>query len=231
MDQSERTVATADGLQVYVREWAPANAKGSVVLVHGLGDHIQRYPHVAQALTNAGYAMVGFDLPGHGKSGGTRGHVASFQVVMDLITQILAETKEKYAGLPQFLYGHSLGASLSLKSAMTQRPSLDGMIATSPGLSTAEPVPGWKMALGKMLYNMAPTVQMENGLYLDGLSRNARPSLLLTSRTPWSIPKFQCGSGWILSKMGNGSPSIPKHSRPSPCCSCRGTRTRWSTRP
>ena len=48
-------------------------SKAVVCLVHGLGEHSGRYAHVAAALNDAGYALLGFDLRGHGKSGGPRG--------------------------------------------------------------------------------------------------------------------------------------------------------------
>ena len=47
--------------------------KAVVCLVHGLGEHTGRYAHVAAALNDAGYAVLGVDLRGHGKSGGPRG--------------------------------------------------------------------------------------------------------------------------------------------------------------
>jgi len=59
--------------------WAPVGTpKASIMLVHGHGEHIARFDHVAAALTDKGYAMLGFDLRGHGKSGGSRGHTPSY---------------------------------------------------------------------------------------------------------------------------------------------------------
>lgn len=172
MDQREWTVMTPEKLPVYAREWAPPVAKGAIVLVHGLGEHVQRYSHVAQSLTGAGYSLVGFDLPGHGKTPGTRGHIPSYPMVMDLITRMLEETNAKYPHLPHFLYGHSLGGNLVLYYAIHEKPRLSGVIVTSPGLGTSVPVPAWKTALGKVLYNMAPSFQMDNGLDITGLSHD-----------------------------------------------------------
>ena len=38
-------------------------------LVHGLGEHVLRYEHVAQKLVAAGYAVYGDDHRGHGRTG------------------------------------------------------------------------------------------------------------------------------------------------------------------
>ena len=43
---------TSDGLSLHTRHWrAPSPALGTAVLVHGLGEHIGRYEHVAEHLT------------------------------------------------------------------------------------------------------------------------------------------------------------------------------------
>ena len=55
-----------------------------VCLVHGLGEHSGRYAHLATALTGAGYALLAFDLRGHGQSGGPRGHAPFYEVLLEL---------------------------------------------------------------------------------------------------------------------------------------------------
>jgi acylglycerol lipase len=59
---------SADKLQFYFQGWEPEGSPQAIVcLVHGLGEHTGRYAHVAAALNDAGYALLGFDLRGHGK--------------------------------------------------------------------------------------------------------------------------------------------------------------------
>ena len=65
-----------DGLEMYARGWIPEEQPKAVVcLVHGLGEHVNRYNHVGEAFARAGYALQGFDLRGHGQSGGLRGYI------------------------------------------------------------------------------------------------------------------------------------------------------------
>lgn len=67
---------TEDGLQLYAQGWQPdTEPRGVICLVHGLGEHSGRYAHLAAFLNQAGYALLTFDLRGHGKSEGRRGHV------------------------------------------------------------------------------------------------------------------------------------------------------------
>ena len=117
-------------MDLYARGWAPKDKpKAVVALIHGLGEHTGRYAHVGAALTEKGYALLGFDLRGHGKSGGPRGHLPSSEAFMTDIDRFLEETAERYPGLPQFLYGHSLGGLLVLNYALRRKPRLAGVIS------------------------------------------------------------------------------------------------------
>ena len=43
----DATLTTADGLTLHLREWPAARSRGTVLIVHGLGEHSGRYEHVA----------------------------------------------------------------------------------------------------------------------------------------------------------------------------------------
>lgn len=163
---------SAKELNIFAQDWKPeGEINGAVALVHGLGEHSGRYQHVAQALNAAGYAMVGLDLPGHGQSGGTRGH-SSYDAIIEEIDHLLSETARRYPDKPIFLYGHSLGGALVLYYTLKKHPKLCGVIATSPGLATAEPVPASKLTLARIMAQLLPAFTMENGLDLANLSRD-----------------------------------------------------------
>ena len=58
---------------IYTRSWEINGARGGVVLVHGYGEHLGRYEHVATALNAAGWSAYGLDHLGHGRSEGRFG--------------------------------------------------------------------------------------------------------------------------------------------------------------
>jgi alpha-beta hydrolase superfamily lysophospholipase len=60
---------STDGIAFYGQGWQPdslSDCRAIVCLVHGLGEHSGRYGHVGQAFCRAGYALISFDLRGHG---------------------------------------------------------------------------------------------------------------------------------------------------------------------
>lgn len=196
-------------LTITAEEWRPqAETRGVVALVHGLGEHIGRYRHVAEALNAAGFALIGFDLPGHGRSGGTRGH-AGFDQILDDIDHLLQEAALRYPGLPRFLYGHSLGGALVLYYSLKRRPELQGVIASAPGLAPGVPVAPSKLFLAKVLARLAPTVTMDNGLDLTYLSTDAAV-IQAYKDDPLVHPKISARLGhdllttgdWILAHAG-----------------------------
>ena len=155
-----------EGLSFFVRGWEPDQApKAAVALVHGLGEHTGRYAHVGRAFTARGYALAGFDLRGHGKSGGARGHFPSFQAVMHDIAQSNDLLLGRYAkGLPHFLYGHSLGGLLTLAYALHSGFSGNGVVVSAPGLRSALQKQKIKILLAKVLGTLLPTITLSSGL-------------------------------------------------------------------
>jgi len=173
MDISEWPWESFDGLEMYGRAWTPAGKpKATVVLVHGHGEHTGRYEHVAAVLTKKGYALLGFDLRGHGKSGGKRGQTPSYQALLDDIGAFLKQAGERYPDLPCFLYGHSLGGNLVLNFALRRKPDLRGVIATSPWLKLAFEPPAAQVRLARLMNSFAPGFTQYCKLNTKGLSHD-----------------------------------------------------------
>jgi len=173
METFEWNWKTLDGLQMYSKGWVPkGKPKASICLVHGHGEHIGRYEHVAAALTEKGYVMLGFDLRGHGRSAGPRGHTPSYEALMDDITAFFGQIEGRYPDLPRFLYGHSLGGNLVLNYALRRKPALRGVIATGSWLKLAFESPASKVSLGKMMNNILPSFTQSSGLETAALSHD-----------------------------------------------------------
>lgn len=173
MKHFETTIKAQDGIDFFVRGWEPDVApKALIVLIHGVGEHTGRYQHVAKAMTDAGYAMVGFDLRGHGRSTGIRGHFPSLDAVMQDIRDFFVFLKGRHPDLPRFLYGHSLGGLLVLTYALKNSDGLKGVIATSPGLRSPVHEQKAKVMLAKVLGSLFPTTLLASGLSTELLSHD-----------------------------------------------------------
>jgi acylglycerol lipase len=171
MPHIESSWKTPDGLTIFFQEWQPeTEAKAVIILIHGLGEHSNRYAHVAKMANDSGYSFIAMDLRGHGRSEGIRGYFPSFDVVLDDMDHLLGEAQK--IGKPVFFYGHSLGGNLVLYYGLTRKSDVAGVIATAPAFAPGSPVSPIKLGIGKLLYNLAPTLTLANGLDLHYLSHD-----------------------------------------------------------
>jgi acylglycerol lipase len=173
MKISEWNWKSCNGLDLYARSWEPdGKPKAVIMLVHGHGEHLLRYEHVADALTEKGYAMLGFDLCGHGKSGGPRGHTMSYDALMDDIAAFSQQVEERYPGLPRFLYGHSMGGNLVINYALRRKPEFRGVIATGPWFKLAFDTPGVQLTFLRLISSIAHGFSLHSPVNADNLTHD-----------------------------------------------------------
>ncbi|NLF51794.1 MAG: alpha/beta hydrolase [Leptolinea sp.] len=192
-----------DGRKVYFQNWTPDKPPIAwILLVHGLGEHSSRYQHVGDFFTRQGLALTGFDLLGHGKTEGQRGHAESYDEYCHQVDHLLSKIQETQPGVPLFLYGHSMGGLISLYHIRTNKPeNIKGVICTSPGLATGFPVPAWKMTLGNLLYKLAPRFSMNNGLPVEGLTHD-KSVISAYKADPLNHPHISARMGMDLIRNG-----------------------------
>jgi acylglycerol lipase len=162
-----------DGMTFFIQGWEPdRKPKAFIALVHGLGEHSTRYTHVGKVMTDAGYVMAGFDLRGHGKSGGPRGHVSSLNAYMQDIRGFLHLMAERYPDIPHFVYGHSLGGLLALVCGIQYGAELKGVMVTGAALRSALQEQKAKVVLAKVLGIIMPRLTVSSGLDPTAISRD-----------------------------------------------------------
>jgi acylglycerol lipase len=190
---------TADGLSIFAQGWEPVelSPKTVVCLVHGIGEHTNRYAHVAEAFTKAGYVLFGADLRGHGKSEGPRGHFPSIHAVTRDIDQLLDQARSRYPGVPLILYGHSLGGILVLYYGLKQKPDVKGILATSSGLHTALEKQPAKILAAKILGSLIPGVSLPTGLDVNAISQD-KEVVAVYSADPLVHDRMSLGFGKIM---------------------------------
>jgi alpha-beta hydrolase superfamily lysophospholipase len=137
-----------------------------------MGEHSGRYTHLANRLTQAEYSLITFDLRGHGKSPGPRGHTPSYKALMLDISSLLKAANRQFPPLPCFLYGHSLGGNLVLNYALRHKPQIKGVITTGPWLRLAFEPPAFKVILGQIMNKIWPSFPQISGLDTKALSHD-----------------------------------------------------------
>jgi alpha-beta hydrolase superfamily lysophospholipase len=160
---------------------AAGTPKAVILIVHGFGEHSDRYRDWAGKFNEKGVSVRAFDLPGHGRSAGRRGVMPPFEVLFDTIDIILKDIASGIPGIPQFIYGHSLGGGIVLDYLIRRKPSLTGAIATSPWINLAFEPPAAKKLLASVASRIMPGMTQSSGLKTEYLSRD--PAVVEAYRT------------------------------------------------
>jgi len=161
-----------DGTALVYDAHEPASPIGAVLFLTGWSDHAGRWVPAATRLRDAGYATFVLDQRGHGRSGGRRGHLSRFsQLLGDL--QAFRRIVRQRTPAPQVLLGHSFGGLVVLRYLETQPlEPLAAAVISSPFLGLAFEPPGWKLAAGRVLADLWPTLALPTGVATDHVSRD-----------------------------------------------------------
>jgi len=172
MNHLESKFTGAGGLELFHQIWqADASPKAHIALVHGIGEHSGRYPNVAAHFPPRGYTVHGFDLRGHGRSPGRRGHINAWSEFREDVRAYIRMISAQAEGKPVFIYGHSLGGLIALEYVLHYPDLLQGVIASAPavGQSAISPV---LIFLSRVMSRVMPTFSLQTGLDATAVSRD-----------------------------------------------------------
>jgi alpha-beta hydrolase superfamily lysophospholipase len=172
------TIRTDDGLELFRRDWPSRDARGTIVIVHGLGEHIGRYAHVAASLNEHGWSVVGYDQRGHGASPGARGVLRAGDDLLADLARVVDTVRSETSGR-LVLLGHSLGGLVAARfvagALEAPRPAwqrdVDALVLSSPVLATDMTVV--QRLLLAVLGPLAPELAVANGIEPRWISRDA----------------------------------------------------------
>ena len=156
---SEGYVTGASGVRLYMRRWIPPHPQAHAVVVHGGGEHSGRYRYTAPRFNRDGLAMHIFNLPGHGKSPGVRGHIHRFDDYIAHTAAIVDLVANEYGPRP-VLIGHSLGGLIATYYAVQRPDAMSCLVLSSPFWGMAVHVPTWKRAVARLLSPVWPSLTL-----------------------------------------------------------------------
>ncbi len=140
--------------------WKVEDPEKVICIVHGIGEFGGRFDRVAEAFRKQNMAVLAFDLRGHGKSLGKRGHCAPRKDVLSDVSTLIEYAQELYPGKKLILYGHSMGGNIVLdyRSRGRLNGELSAYIVTAPWVRLVRPVPNILYKAVKLLSRIAPSV-------------------------------------------------------------------------
>lgn len=176
---NQNTLTTKDGLALFWRVWnTPPQYKsprGTILLVHGFGEHCSRYGHVARFFNEKGFTVVGFDHRGHGQSEGKRGHTPNVENYFDDVILMLDLVKNNFGTQNIVIWGHSMGGNIVLNTVLRRKPAhLKAVVVTGAWVRLAfEPKP-FMITLGKMMRSIYPSFSQSGGLNVQHICTDKR---------------------------------------------------------
>jgi alpha-beta hydrolase superfamily lysophospholipase len=127
-------VPSAHDVALTAYRWDPSGTpRGIVQLTHGMGEHLLRYKPLADALTAAGFVVIGQDHRGHGASAqgewGALGEGGWDELVRD-IGRVSDAARTDFPDLPLVLLGHSMGSFAAQQYVLDHSDELAGLVLT-----------------------------------------------------------------------------------------------------
>ncbi|PVE07060.1 alpha/beta hydrolase [Limnohabitans sp. Rim28] len=160
--------------QLAVYDWAlPANPPlGTVLLVHGLGEHAGRYGEVSAHLHQWGFAVRAYDQQGHGQSAGARGDMLRPGSLQADLCRVIDDTRQHppLQGTPLILLGHSLGGLVVARTLAEGLRPVDAAVLSSPALGAFPNL--FQKILLATLPRVVPHLRVDNGLKAEFVSRD-----------------------------------------------------------
>ncbi|MFZ0613250.1 MAG: alpha/beta hydrolase [Desulfobacterales bacterium] len=157
------TFTTADNTRLRSGRWDPGGlqARGSVVLLGGRKEFIEKYAETAADLNRRGLAVFSFDWRGQGLSGRRlpdrlKGYVRDYRHYVRDLTEFFQNCVQPEAARPVFILAHSMGAHVALRFLHRHPQAVDKAVLVSPMIDIdTKPFPRWLVAglagLGRLI--------------------------------------------------------------------------------
>lgn len=148
----------ADGTALAWARWDRPDPCGRVAILHGYGEHGERYGHTARWLRGLGWSVAALDQRGFGRSGGERGDARGLQPFVEDFRGFLRD--QRLPGLPLVVLAHSFGGLVALAALAAAPPLADGAILSSPCL-VLRPFPWSLRLIQRILLRLAPHLGLD----------------------------------------------------------------------
>lgn len=204
---------TADATRIRAGLWNASGQRGTVVLLPGRSEYVEKYGRAAGVLAQAGYAVLSVDWRGQGMADRVLadkmiGHVADFKEFQDDLDTLLTFARTRGLAEPFHLLAHSMGGSIGLRALMRGQ-TFRSAVFSSPMWGIA--LPWWQRPFALPLSTAASTLGLGHR-YAPGTGPatyvNRAPfagNILTTDPEMWEYMRRQA---LALPQMSLGGPSL-----------------------
>ena len=161
----EQVWSSFDNIDLYTVLWQPEFApKAVLAFVHGHGTHCRRYDDWFGAFVKEGFAVVSYDLRGHGHSGGKQGTIHRYNEYLEDTSLLMQKARENFPSIPIVLYGHSMGATIVLSYLGMGHNLPELAVLASPWLALVQPPGKFKSLAIWIADSLLPQFTIKTGL-------------------------------------------------------------------
>lgn len=131
-------VTAQDGVSLRVARWQPiGRPRGTVCLLQGRAEFIEKYFEVIGELRARGFAVLAFDWRGQGLSDREvadrrKGHIADFGLYRRDLEAVRDQVLEPLMPKPHFALAHSMGGAIALMAARDGWLPFERLVASTP---------------------------------------------------------------------------------------------------
>ncbi|MEM9573900.1 MAG: alpha/beta hydrolase [Pseudomonadota bacterium] len=140
-DQFSLNSKSGAQLNVYASN-ANGKARGIVHINHGLAEHAVRYARFAEALSQSGFHVYAHDHRGHGYTKAPDAPQTVFSHGNDGVAKVLSDCAaiqafalKQHPDLPIIMFGHSMGAQITMNYALRYPEKLAGVAVWNANFS------------------------------------------------------------------------------------------------
>jgi lysophospholipase len=132
------TIKTPDGVNLRFGRWEPPpGRKGTVVVLQGRAEYIEKYFETVRDLRARGFAVATFDWRGQGLSDRAladphKGHVRNFSQYVTDLEAFMHQVVLPDCPPPIFALGHSMGGAIAIKSCHDGSRWFERVVLTAP---------------------------------------------------------------------------------------------------
>ena len=132
------SIKTPDGVILRFARWAPpAGRKGTVVVLQGRAEYIEKYFETVRDLRARGFAVATFDWRGQGLSDRAlsdrlKGHVRNFSEYATDLEAIMDQVVLPDCPPPIFALGHSMGGAIGIRACHEGSRWFERVVLSAP---------------------------------------------------------------------------------------------------